>query len=48
MNKKTPPSAELSLCLAAFYWADKKEQIRWDWLFVWAFYDHWLEEYWNA
>jgi len=47
-NKKPPPSAEQALRLAAYYWICKKHQISWDWLFVWAFHDHWLEEYWDA
>jgi hypothetical protein len=47
MNKKKPPSAELALRLAAYYWTCKKYQISWDWVFVWAFYDHWVEEYFN-
>jgi len=35
-----PPTKEFCLDVAI-----STEQ--WDWLFIWGFYEHWIEEYWN-
>jgi hypothetical protein len=45
------PSKDTALFLAEHYWNHRQHQlniqISWDWLFVWGFYDLWIEEYWD-
>jgi len=41
--KKQPPSKELCLALAQFYWEDRNPKLSWDYLFCWGFYEMYLE-----
>jgi len=49
MNDK-PPTREMCLKMAEMLFSDlfikHAEELAWKYLFIWAMYDHWLEEYW--
>jgi hypothetical protein len=49
MNDK-PPTREMCLKMAEMLFSDlfikQAEQLGWKYLFIWAMYDHWLDEYW--
>jgi hypothetical protein len=52
LTYKRPPPPSRELCLAmAKYSAESKSpnaNLRvMEWLLCWAFYEHWIEEYWN-
>jgi hypothetical protein len=45
-----PPSKEHFLCMAEACFRQtfkRAELFGWDYLFMWAMYDHWLEQYWD-
>ena len=49
MNDK-PPTKEMCLKMAEMLFSDlfikQAEELAWKYLFIWAMYDHWLDEYW--
>jgi hypothetical protein len=49
MNDK-PPTREMCLKMAEMLFSDlfikQAEELAWKYLFIWAMYDHWLDEYW--
>jgi hypothetical protein len=49
MNDK-PPTREMCLKMAEMLFSDlfikHAEELAWKYLFIWAMYDHWLDEYW--
>jgi hypothetical protein len=45
-----PTSKQTLLQLAKYYTEQKGKRfadLSWTYLFCWAFYDHWIENYWN-
>ena len=47
MNRE-PPSKEFCLFVAKSTFEDQESFGRryWDWLFMWGWYEHWVENYW--
>jgi hypothetical protein len=49
MNDKPPTKAQClemaELCFKQTF--RRAELFGWDYLFMWAMYDHWIEQYWN-
>ncbi len=46
MSRK-PPSKELCLRMAEFYWEDKQPQRSWEYLICWGFYEMYVEGWWQ-
>jgi len=45
-----PPTKEFALWMAKSYGQRDNplaQKFMWEWLFVWGFYEHWIEEYWR-
>ena len=51
MKNDKPPSREICLQMAELLFDDlfirKQKELAWKYLFIWAMYDHWIEEYWE-
>jgi hypothetical protein len=48
--KFDPPSKEICLRMAELCFEQpfkRSKQFGWDYLFMWAMYEHWIEEYWT-
>lgn len=41
--KTKPPSKELCLAMAQFYWQDRSPPRSWEWLICWGFYEMYIE-----
>lgn len=50
MTNDKPPSKELCLRMAELLIDGpfkRYEHLIWQYLFIWAMYDHWIEQYWT-
>lgn len=46
MSRK-PPSKELCLAMAEFYWKNQNPQRSWEYLICWGFYEMYVEGWWQ-
>jgi hypothetical protein len=51
VKNNKPPSKEICLRMAQTLFDDpffhRSNELGWQYLFIWAMYDHWIEEYWT-